>query len=94
MQLQVMFLAPAAELRHGLHVGRARVLVADRRREKFQECSLVFSPAAAMMAGTGNVPGEAGRSGEGISSPVIRGLWQGVKGESRHRKIFAVAYDA
>jgi len=34
-----------------------------------------------------------GQEREGISSPVMRGLSQRVKGESRHRKILPVVRD-
>jgi len=36
-QLQAVFRTPAAELRGGLDIGSARILVMDRRSEEFQE---------------------------------------------------------
>ena len=67
-ELQTVLLAPAAELRGGLDIGRSRIFIADRGGEEFEEMLLVLSPAAATMAGTGRA--EAGRAGR-ISDVLI-----------------------
>ena len=45
------------ELGDGLDIGRACVLVANRRREEFQEMLAGFIASRAMIAGTGNSDG-------------------------------------
>ena len=70
-ELQLIVLAPGEELRGRLHVSRARVLVADRGREEFEEVLAGLCPGVGNDARTGIIPGEAGRSGEGTNSPVM-----------------------
>ena len=79
-QLQLVLLAPAAELRHGLHVGRASVLVADGGGEEFEEVLAGFVAGSGDEGGHGKSPGAGGQerggyeiSGHGCALLYFRG---------------------
>ena len=64
-----------------------RIVAAKNSRK----CSLALSPAAAMIAGTGNVPGADGQERGGCQLLLMRGLWQRVQCESGIAKSFRLS---
>jgi hypothetical protein len=59
-----------------------------------RKCSLAFSPASAMIAGTGSPQGRGGQERRGDEfSGHAPSLFQGVEFEFRHREIFPVVGD-
>jgi len=87
MQLQLVPLAPAQNCALPACMPLA-CFCADGGREKFQKCSLVFSPAPAIIAGR-ETSQAGGQEREGISSPVIEfPLRQWIKVSSGMGKCF------